>query len=202
MESTFFDRYPKIKDTLGLIIFIIGVAIGTLFINSYIFRSFTVEGASMETTMYTGDRLIVNKLPVTAARLQNKPYVPERGQVVVFKNPNYNPSLGHEEYVVKRVIAFAGERVVVRSGKVTVYNSEHPNGFDPDATVNNNEPGQPTSGQDDTIVPEGTVYILGDHREGNFSCDSRGDCIGTVPLYDLIGPVALRIYPFDSMRTF
>ena len=201
MEASFFDRHPQIKDSLSLIIFIIGVIIGTLIINTFIFRSFNVEGPSMETTMFTGDRLIVNPLPVTIAQLQNKRYLPERGQVIVFKNPNYNPSTGREEYIVKRVIAYAGERVVVKNGKVTVYTADQPAGFDPDSTFGNNEPGQPTSGSVDTVVAEGTIFVMGDHREGNYSCDSR-DCMGTIPLFDIVGPVGLRIYPFDKIRTF
>lgn len=201
MEPTFFDRHPKLKDGIGLIIFIAGVTVGTLLINAFVFRSFNVEGPSMETTMYTGDRLIVNRLPVTMAQLQNKPYTPERGQVIVFKNPNFNPSVGHEEYVVKRVIAFAGERVVVKDGSVTVYTADKPEGFDPDPEVNHGEPGQPTSGDVDTVVQEGTIFVMGDHREGSFSCDSR-NCMGTIPLFDIIGPVGLRIYPFDKIRTF
>ena len=201
MEASFFDRHPQIKDSLSLIIFIIGVIIGTLIINTFIFRSFNVEGPSMETTMFTGDRLIVNRLPVTIAQLQNKRYIPERGQVIVFKNPNYNPSTGREEYIVKRVIAYAGERVVVKNGKVIVYTADQPAGFDPDSTFGNNEPGQPTSGSVDTVVAEGTIFVMGDHREGNYSCDSR-DCMGTIPLFDIVGPVGLRIYPFDKIRTF
>ena len=155
----------------------------------------------METTMYTGDRLIVNQLPVTASKLQNKPYLPERGQVIVFKNPNYNPSAGKDEYIVKRVIAFAGERVVVKDGVVTVYNNDQPGGFNPDTTVNKNEPGQPTSGEVDTTVPEGTIFVMGDHRQGNYSCDSR-NCMGAIPLYDIIGPVSFRIWPLTKMRGF
>lgn len=155
----------------------------------------------MERTLYTGDRLIVNRLPATIAQLQNESYLPERGQVIVFKNPNYNPSVGREEYVVKRVIAYAGERVVVKDGRVTVYNTEYPAGFDPDSTVNHDEPGQPTSGVVDTVVSEGTIFVMGDHREGNYSCDSR-DCMGNIPLFDVIGPVAFRLFPFDKIRTF
>ena len=201
MESSFFDRHPKVKDALGLIFFVTGVIIGTLLINTFVFRSFNVEGPSMEPTMYTGDRLIVNRIPVTMAQLQNTPYLPERGQVIVFKNPHFNPSVGREQYIVKRVIAFPGERVVVRNGTITVYNVQYPAGFDPDPVINHNEPGQPTSGSVDTIVPDGTLFVMGDHREGNFSCDSR-DCMGTIPFFDIIGPVALRIFPFDKVRTF
>jgi len=201
MEATFFDRHPKIKDAMGMAIFIGGVIIGTLLINAFVFRSFNVEGPSMETTMYTGDRLIVNRLPVTVAQLQNKPYLPERGQVIVFKNPNFNPSVGHEEYVVKRVIAFAGERVSVKDGKVKVFTDDRPNGFDPDPEINHGEPGSPTSGNVDTVVPEGTIFVMGDHREGSYSCDSR-NCMGTIPLFDIVGPVSLRVWPINKIRSF
>lgn len=201
MDATFLDRHPKLRDGLGLVLFVIGVVIGTLLINTFIFRNFTVQGASMEPTMHTGDRLIVNRLPITAAQIQNKRYVPERGRSIVFKNPNFNGSTGRDEYIVKRVIAFAGERVTVKDGTVTVYNSAKIHGFNPDTTVNNNEPGQPTSGEVDTVVPEGTIFVMGDHRQGNHSCDSRS-CMGPIPLYDIVGPVSMRIWPLNSIRQF
>lgn len=201
MDATFMDRHPRLSDGLSLVIFVIGVAIGTVLLNTFVFQTFNVEGASMETTMYTGDRLIVNRLPVTMSKLQNKNYTPKRGQIIVFKNPNYNASLGKDEYIVKRVIAFAGERVTVKNGTTTVYNKENPNGFNPDSTVNKNEPGQPTSGNVDAVVPKGTIFVMGDHRQGNYSCDSR-NCMGSIPLYDIVGPVGLRIFPFTKIRGF
>ena len=201
MDATFMDRHPRLSDGLSLVIFVIGVAIGTVLLNAFVFQTFNVEGASMETTMYTGDRLIVNRLPVTMSKLQNKNYTPKRGQIIVFKNPNYNASLGKDEYIVKRVIAFAGERVTVKNGTTTVYNKENPNGFNPDSTVNKNEPGQPTYGNVDTVVPKGTIFVMGDHRQGNYSCDSR-NCMGSIPLYDIVGPVSLRIFPFTKIRGF
>lgn len=201
MESHFFDRHPKLRDSFGLVVFVIGVIIGTVFINSFIFRNFTVQGASMEPTMYTGDRLIVNRIPVTIAQLQNKPYMPERGQTIVFKNPNFNAATNRDEYIVKRVIAFAGERVTVKDGVVTVYTDDKPEGFNPDPTINKNEPGQPTSGDVDTTVSEGTIFVMGDHRQGSYSCDSRS-CMGNIPLFDVIGPVSVRIWPLTKIRTF
>ena len=199
MEATFMQRHPFIKDTLGIVVFISCVLIGTILINAFIFRSFNVVGPSMQTTMYTGDRLIVNRLPVTWAQLQNKTYVPGRGQVIVFKNPRYNVGTG-DEYIVKRVIAFPGERVTVKDGVMMVYNGEHPEGFNPD-DANNGEPGSPTSGNVDTTVTEGTLFVAGDHREGDFSFDSRSG-LGLIPYYDVVGPVKFRIYPFTAVRTF
>lgn len=153
----------------------------------------------MEQTLYTGDRLIVNRIPITLAQLQNKSYIPERGDVIVFKNPRFVAGLG-EEYIVKRVIAFPGERVVVASGIITVYNEANPSGFHPDDKFNG-EPGSPTSGQVDKIIPEGELFVSGDHRQDNFSYDSRNG-LGTIPLYDVVGPVSIRIFPFDKLRFF
>lgn len=191
------------KDALGIIVFIVCVLVGTLLINTYIFRSFNVLGPSMEETMHTGDRLIINRLPVTMAQLQNKPYIPERGQIIVFKNPKYNPSTG-DEYIVKRVIAFPGERVTVKDGVLTVYNAAHPTGFHPDELQKDDpgsHPGSPTSGSVDTVVTDETLFVAGDHREGDYSYDSRSG-LGLIPYYDVIGPVALRIYPLNKVRAF
>lgn len=199
MEATYWQRHPFLKDALGIVIFIVCVLVGTLFINTFVFRSFNVMGPSMEKTLYTGDRLIVNRLPVTWAQLQNKQYVPERGQVIVFKNPKYNVGLG-DEFIVKRVIAFPGERVTVQDGVLSVYNSDHPDGFHPDDN-NHGEPGSPTSGDVDTTVTEGTLFVAGDHRQGDYSYDSRSG-LGLIPFYDVVGPVSARIYPFDKMRGF
>lgn len=199
MEASFLQRHPFIKDVLNISIFIVCVIIGTLLINTFVFRSFSVIGPSMEKTMYTNDRLIVNRIPVTIAHLQNKPYVPDRGQVIVFKNPRYSAG-SNDEYIVKRVIAFAGERVLLQDGHYTVFNDQSPDGFNPD-DENNNEPGSPTSGAVDTVVPQGELFVSGDHREGSFSLDSRNG-LGTIPLYDVVGPVSLRIFPFNKIRTF
>lgn len=198
MKPNFLMRHPMFKDALNIGLFVVLVIIGTILINTFVFRSFSVVGPSMETTMYTGDRLIVNRLPVTWAQLQNKSYVPERGQVIVFKNPHFVAGT-KEEYIVKRVIGLPGERVVLRNGSFTVYNTEHPEGFNPDE--GNDEPGQPTTGSVDTIVPESNLFVSGDHRTGSYSLDSRNG-LGVIPLYDVVGPVSIRIFPFDKLRFF
>ncbi len=65
------DRHRNYQDGLEMIHFVVGVVIGTL-LNTFVFQTFNVEGASMETTMYTGDRLFVNRLPVTSLKLRIK----------------------------------------------------------------------------------------------------------------------------------
>ena len=198
MEASFLTRHPRLKDIGGFVIFVVCVIVGTLLINTFVFRSFSVTGPSMEQTLYTGDRLIVNRLPVTMAHLQNNSYTPKRGQIIVFKNPLYSP--GSEDMnLVKRVTAFAGERVTVKDGTLTVYNKEHPQGFHPDDSWDG--PGSPTSGDTEVTVPEGSIFVAGDHRQGSYSLDSRNG-LGTVPLYDVIGPVSLRLWPLTKVQGF
>lgn len=192
------DRHQALKDFLGIASFVLAVLVGAWLINFVVFRTFSVSGPSMEPTLYTGDRLIANRLPVTWAHVRGQAYVPERGQIIVFRNPLFQPGLD-EEYVVKRVIAFPGERVTVIGGEVRVYNNETPGGFDPDAL--HPGAGSPTSGEVDRTVPEGELFVMGDHREGDFSLDSRNG-MSTIPYHDLIGPVALRIFPFTKLTVF
>lgn len=199
MEASFFTRHPFLKDVINIVIFVICVVLGTITINAFVFRSFNVVGPSMQPTLHTGERLIVNRLPVTWSQLQNKSYIPERGQVIVFKNPHYSRGI-EDEYIVKRVIGLPGERVTLVNGTLTVFNDESPNGFNPD-TLYEDEPASPASGEVNTTVPDGEIFVVGDNRVGNYSYDSRSG-LGTVPLYDIVGPVSLRIYPFNTVRGF
>ena len=200
MKSNFWQRHKTFTDILGIFFFIISVTIGTILINSFTFQSFTIVGGSMENTFHDGDKVIINRLPITWANLKNSNYTPKRGEIIVFKNPQYQPGM-KDQYIIKRVIAFPGEKVKVNNnGDVTVFNSGRKNGFNPDSNFKN-EPKKYTSHPGEWIVPENEIFVMGDNREGNNSYDSRSG-LGTVPLYDIVGPVAFRIFPIDKIRTF
>ncbi|UTX51203.1 signal peptidase I [Candidatus Saccharibacteria bacterium TM7i] len=201
MEASYLTRHPLLKDALNLGLFVVLVIIGTILINTFIFRSYNVVGPSMESTLFTGDRLLVNRMPVTWAHIKGKSYLPERGQVIVFENPQVSTGGNVEnKYIVKRVIGLPGERVVLKDGKFTVYNTEHPDGFNPDE-LTKDVTAPETTGEADVIVPEKEIFVSGDHREGTFSYDSRNG-LGTIPLYDVIGPASLRIFPLTKVRGF
>ncbi|MGB4957775.1 MAG: signal peptidase I [Candidatus Saccharimonas sp.] len=203
MQPSYMTRHPRLKDAISFIGFIVLVLVGTVLINTFVFRSFSVLGHSMDNTLADGQRLIVNRLPITGAQLANKQYIPDRGQIIVFKNPRY--TIGSpDEYIVKRVIAFPGERVTVSDGVLTVYNATYPTGFHPDDQYRKDGvgPQSPTSGDGlDVTVPDGTIFVAGDNRIDNNSYDSRTG-LGTIPTFDIVGPVSLRVFPFTQIRSF
>lgn len=165
----------------------------------------------MENTLHGDDRIIVNRLPVTVSHFLGQEYVPNRGEIIVFANGDADGPLTcgvkngvKDQYIIKRVIAYPGERVTVKDGVLKVYNSEHPDGFSPDEETRKSDTDGPkryTSGEVDMVVPEGEIFVSGDNREGTHSYDSRNG-LGTVPYCRIVGPALVRIYPFDSIKMF
>ena len=86
MKPKFFQKHPLLKDVLSLAIFVGAIVLGTMFLNTYIYRSYNVVGGSMENTLHGDDRVIVNRAAVSLAHFNGEEYVPERGEIIVFLN--------------------------------------------------------------------------------------------------------------------
>lgn len=214
---SYFGKHQGQKDLFSLIFFVVAVIIGTVLLNMLVFRSYNVVGGSMENTLHTDDRMIVNRLAVSWEHLWGREYIPERGQIVVFahggngETVHCDPQEGvRDQYIIKRVIAFAGERVKVKDGQLMVWTDPNDDStmFYPDESTRKSDlegPKNYTSGELDIIVPAGEIFVSGDNRVdvggSPQSYDSRNG-LGTVPYCRIIGPVAMRLLPLDGVKIF
>lgn len=128
-----------------------------------------VEGDSMQPTLDPGDRLLVR--PVG-------PLPPRRGDLVVVRDPR-RP----DRATVKRVVGLPGERIELRSGRLSIDGVTH---IEPYA--------HQRCGDVACFVPGGHVYVLGDNRAR--STDSR--TYGPVPVGLLDAVVVATVRPVRS----
>ncbi len=167
----------NIFDFVELFIFTLAAV---LVLTTFFFKHTIVDGPSMMNTLHHGEHLIISDLF----------YTPERGDIVVFADY----SAGQTEPYVKRVIAVAGDTVTVDGKGGVKVNGEKIDESDYvfiDGKI-------PYDGKT-VIVPEGEVFVLGDHR--NNSYDSASFPHGTIKVDSILGKVLFRIYPFDKIGT-
>lgn len=193
------EQSANVADTLktifwGFINWVAAPLLIVFILHNFVFQAYHVDGSSMTPTLHTADYMIVSKVENTIAKLTRKSYIPRRHQVVVFSYPK-DPSL----VFIKRVTALPGERVVVKNGIITVYNSEHPDGFSPDDDTFERAATY-TEGDVDEVVPEGSIFVVGDNRLPSGSFDSRE--WGMLPSENIIGNSVIRLLPLDGFRFF
>lgn len=190
------NRSERLKSISSTILLIISAPLLAIFITSHVFHSYEVDGASMETTLQSGDRLIVYKLPKTLANVRKTDFTPNRYDIIVFDRPKSAAAPSSVKHLIKRVIGLPGERVTVKDGVVTVYNKENPEGFNPDSGQEYSSGFDTTPRNADVTVGEAEVFVLGDNR-GN-STDSRD--LGTIPDSLIVGKATIRFVPVDNMK--
>jgi signal peptidase I len=155
-------------------------------IQTFVAQPYRVEQQSMERTLLPDQYVLVDKL---TPRFDTY----KRGDIVVFKPP---PDWAQQDGTpfIKRVIGVAGDRVEVEDGVVLV-NGERlsePYVFEvdgePQPTTTTTEPPRWT-------VPEGELFVMGDHRSS--SSDSR--TFGPIGVGDVVGRAWLRYWPADTI---
>lgn len=192
---------------------IVGAFLVAFLVKTFLVQAFYIPSGSMENTLQVGDRVLVNKVVYHLRPI-------ERGDIIVFDGtgsfisgvpaePEVSPVtrvvrfLGEivgiappsDRDFIKRVIGVGGDRVVCcdAQGRITV------NGI-PLEETSYLYPGNPPSKQNfDVIVPEGRLWVMGDHRSA--SADSRahlGDPGGgMVPVDRVIGRAFAIVWPLD-----
>lgn len=195
----------KAESGLSLFVEILKVIVLALMIiipvRTFLFQPFFVQGASMEPNFHDGEYLIINELGYKETRIgvKNSELVAvepfkqlQRGDVVVFRYPR-DP----EQFFIKRVIGLPNERIDIKNGNVTIFNSDNPEGMvlDEKEYLSNLEF---TRGESTYTLKEDEYWVLGDNRA--HSSDSR--TWGPVPEENIIGKVLLRAWPVGKFEVF
>lgn len=188
--------WRELLSTVGILMTALLVA---LFIIGFVFRSYQVDGPSMENTLQNADKLIIWKVPRSWARITRHPYIPNRGDIIVFSQSGLS-EFGQQDtkQLIKRVIGLPGDRLVLKDGHYTIYNKEHLSGFNPDKTLPYGKNIPYTSGNIDLTLSKGQVFVSGDNRPD--SLDSRA--FGPINANQVIGKLILRVFPISQAQSF
>ncbi|MBN1660397.1 MAG: signal peptidase I [Anaerolineae bacterium] len=146
-----------------------------LLINVFVGQATRVEGQSMEPSLHSDQRLVVEKVSYRF-------HGPQRFDVVVLRLPGQG-----DELLIKRVIGLPGETVEFRDGSVYINASRLDEPFLEDHT----RPGR----QLQTVIPPLHVYVMGDNRD--HSNDSRS--FGPVPIENIVGRAWVSYWPPESV---
>ena len=184
----------------------------SLLIKSFLVQFFYIPSGSMENTLQIRDRVAVNRIPFIGNNVS-------RGDVIVFRDPaGWLPEADSEsgnrvtnaireglvivgvvpnpakQYLVKRVIGVAGDKVVAKDEVLTINGKP------------TNEPyifsGNTPSDTDFNItVPEGKVWVMGDHRGASGDSRVHQDDVnnGMVPVEKITGRVVATIWPLSRI---
>lgn len=205
--------------TVGAIALVISFLIKT-----FLVQAFWIPSGSMEDTLMIGDRVLVSKIQAGSLDV-------DRGDIVVFEDPGgwlppaqeidrgplMDVVVGTLEFVglaptaegnhlIKRVLGTEGDHVVCcdEQGRVSVNGQPLEEDY--------LHPGDVPSEQEfDVVVPEDSLWMMGDHRSN--SRDSRAyddgtGAAGAIPRDNVVGQAATLVWPlgraewFDTPATF
>lgn len=169
-------------------------------IMAFLGRSYMVEGASMEKTLFNGERVLVEKISYYIAS-------PKRGDIVVLMNPRqqkygnwladtfgfvkdiFVSDMSSRPYI-KRIIGVAGDKVEIKGGAAYLNDERLNELYISEEAWWDYGPYQ---------VPEGYVFVMGDNR--NHSDDSRGS-VGFLKTDRILGKAVARFWPLNKLSVF
>ena len=203
----------KLKDILEWVYCIVIAIVLALLFRYYIGTPTIVKQVSMQPTLLQDQRLWLNRWGRTTKKM------PSRGDIITFEAPTKkiytydeivesNPVAKYDNedmnlwdkfvyYVleinkdsyIKRVIGLPGEHVEIKNGKVYINGEQLIEEYLQEGIVTD----VIGAGFEDFIVPENTVFAMGDNR--NHSTDCRA--FGCIPLEKIESKVWIRIWPLN-----
>jgi signal peptidase I len=184
----------------------------SLLIKSFLVQFFFIPSGSMENTLQIKDRVAVNRIPFIGNNI-------ERGDVIVFRDPaGWLPDASQQsgnrvmsairdglvlvgvipnpakQYLVKRVIGVAGDQVIAKDSVLTINGEET---YEPYIFAGNS----PSDTDFNVTVPEGKVWVMGDHRGASGDSRVHQDDIndGMVPVDKITGKAVAIIWPLNRI---
>jgi signal peptidase I len=143
-------------------------------IRTFIFSPIVVDGPSMESTLFDGEKVIINKAVYMVG-------APKYGDIIVFEAPSDRRNW------IKRIIGLPGDTVEMR-GNILYINGEAVEELYIDEVI--------TSHDFQAEVPEGYYFVMGDNR--NRSRDSRH--IGPISDESIKGRAEVVFLPLQQVR--
>ena len=159
-----------------LVILLVSFALVFGFVRPFVVEAFWIPSGSMIPTLEINDRVLVNKFIYRFTE-------PKPGDVVVFRSVD-----DRNTDLIKRVVAVAGDRVAVRTGRLFIDGKPQREPF-----TNKKFPDRSFSAP--ITVPKGHVFVMGDNRAN--SSDSR--VFGPLPKKNIEGEAFLRFWPLGRI---
>jgi len=164
-------------------IFIVIVLV--LLVNQFVMIRTYVSGPSMRPTLEHSDNIIVN-------RLIYKFEAPERFDIISFKYINRAGNTQETIYYVKRIIGLPGETIQINdAGEIFINGELLEEDFGAETIINAGRAISPITLGDDEY------FVLGDNR--NHSEDSRKEHVGNIHYSQIVGRLAIRIWPLQKI---
>ncbi len=166
---------------------VIGIALViAIVVRMFLLQQFYISGPSMETTMFTNNRVLVNKLAYRIGDVK-------RGDVVVFDRATVNGNDVVHDDLIKRVIALGGETISIKSCIVYINGTILAEPYLPARDTEMTDPQDRCSTVDivDIVIPQGEFFLMGDNRPQSF--DSR--MFGPITREMIVGRAFVIIWP-------
>lgn len=168
------ERYrQKYRRTLSKTILTLATIALLVIVGVLVFPVLTITGDSMGETLRQGQLVVA----LRGAEIKC-------GDIAAFQ-------YGANKILIKRVIAGPGDEVMFEEDGTVLINGEKLQ-----EPYVKNKGGECDLEETPYVVPEGRYFVMGDNRA--LSLDSRNEQFGCIAQEQIIGPVVLRIWPFEQ----
>lgn len=191
MSDLGLDRLEKnrslfLKQIFEWIVVIAIALIVAMLVRLFLLQQFYISGPSMETTMFSDNRVLVSKLSYKIGDI-------DRGDVVVFDRATMNGSQIEHDDLIKRVIGLGGETIEIRDCSVYIDGKKLEETYLPsrDMGLENLSDRCGVVSMPVTTIENDEVFLVGDNRPQSF--DSR--MFGPIKKDLIIGQAFVLIWP-------